>query len=73
MTSINKEDWMLRFKENVEALCHEIDNTGNWLNDNPPPGMSKDDLELFLGSMSAFGETILMFGLLVRMCLEEGQ
>lgn len=73
MTSIKKEDWLSRFKENMEALCREMDNTGNWLNDNPPPGMSDDDVELFLSTMSEFGEMILAFGLLVKLCLEDSE
>ena len=73
MTSIKKEDWLLRFKENMAALCHELDNTGNWLNDNRPPGMSENELESFLESMRSFGEIIVMFGLLVRICSEASE
>ncbi len=73
MTSIKKEDWLSKFKENFGALCSEIDNTGNWLNDNPPPGMSENDLELFLSTMSGFGEAILAFGLMVKMCLGDSE
>ena len=73
MTNIKKEDWLSKFIENTEALCREMDNTGNWLNDNPPPGMSEDDLGLFLNTMSEFGEVILAFGLQVKMCLEDSE
>lgn len=73
MTSIKKKRWLSKFKKNMAALCGELDNTGNWLNDNPPPGISENDLELFLSTMSDFGKSILAFGLLVKLCLEDSE
>lgn len=48
-----------RYKKYVSKFTKSLDDVGNWLNHNPPPGVSEDVVEKYIESLRKMGELTL--------------
>lgn len=49
------------YKKHFQKFTKAIDDVGNWLNHNPPPGLFEDVVEKYLESLHKMGELTLDF------------
>lgn len=56
-----KSNYRKEYKKHVSKFTKSLDDVGNWLNQNPPPGLSEDVVEKFIESLRKMGELTLDF------------
>lgn len=54
-------NYLKAYKKHIGKFTKALDDAGNWLNHNPPPGVSEDIVEKYIESLRKMGELTLDF------------
>ena len=54
-------NYLKEYKKRVSKFTKSLDDVGNWLNHNPPPGLSEDVVEKYIEALRKMGELTLDF------------